>query len=82
MTRSLLLEEPRSKRRATRCPNPMPRNVPLYASRLTVDFPIFHLTRAILPCTLFATYLPRLSPERVTRIKGRFFCCAQLGEGA
>ena len=82
MTRSLVFEEPRRKTRATRYRNPMAHKVPRYGSGLRIDFPIFHLTRAILPRTLFATHLPRLSPARVTRIKGRFFCCAQFEEGA
>ena len=53
-----------------------------YASRLTMKSPIFCLTRHVLGRILHVTHLPRLSPVRVTRIKGRFFYCAQLGEGA
>jgi hypothetical protein len=82
MTRSLVFEEPRRKTRATRYRNPFVHKVPRYGSGLTIDCPIFSLTGAVLTRTILATHLPRLSPARVTRIKGRFFCCAQCEEGA
>ena len=77
-----ITEEPWSKKRAMGHGYALLRAGWLYASRIVVESPIFCLTRAFLARTMVVTHLPRLSPARVTRIKGRFFYCAQCGEGA
>ena len=49
-------------------------------SRQAKLLPIFLLTAGLPRRIRIVTHLPRLSPARVTRIKGRFFYCAKSGK--